>query len=502
MQQTQVLVGAARQSRSRAGVFRSIWFRAATRAGQIVLDAALIYLGFWLAYEVRYDWELGGFVQPSDFEPFSTFQWRALLFIAFTLLTFLVRGLYRLPRSTGFLDEATMVIGGITTAMAGVILTAFLSRFVPSRLVFIYAWALAIVLVLLRRYLTRVARRMLWTRGAYVDRVVVIGASDAGRRIMQALMGTPSLGYQVVGFVDDRLSTDELAVATETGLAKAGRLGTTDDLERLVDEYQIDEVIIALPATENGHVLRVIEHCRRRDVQFRVVPDLLQLSLDRVDIGEVAGVPLIGLKDASIRGVNYVIKRGCDIVIAAVVLTVMALPMVVIAAIIRLSSPGPALFRQKRVGRDGHVFTLYKFRCMVENADEQRAELMAKYDYMDPRLFKLKDDPRLTPVGRWLRRLSLDELPQFFNVLRGQMSVVGPRPQLPEEVETYEEWHRQRLLVTPGLTGLWQINGRSHLTFDEMVRLDLYYAEHWSPWLDLKIILRTIPAVLTGRGAY
>jgi lipopolysaccharide/colanic/teichoic acid biosynthesis glycosyltransferase len=139
---------------------------------------------------------------------------------------------------------------------------------------------------------------------------------------------------------------------------------------------------------------------------------------------------------------------------------------------------------------------------MVENADEQRAELMAMHDYMDPRLFKLRNDPRLTRAGRWLRRLSLDELPQFVHILRGQMSVVGPRPQLPEEVETYEEWHRQRLLVTPGLTGLWQINGRSNLTFDEMVRLDLYYAEHWSPWLDLKIVLRTIPAVLTGRGAY
>ena len=180
----------------------------------------------------------------------------------------------------------------------------------------------------------------------------------------------------------------------------------------------------------------------------------------------------------------------------------MAIPMTVIALIVRLDSPGPAFYRQRRVGRDGQMFMLTKFRCMVENADEQRAELMAKHDYMDPRLFKLRDDPRLTGAGRWLRRLSLDEVPQFVHILRGQMSVVGPRPQLPEEVETYEEWHLQRLLVTPGLTGLWQINGRSNLTFDEMVRLDLYYAEHWSPWLDLKILLRTIPAVLIGRGAY
>jgi exopolysaccharide biosynthesis polyprenyl glycosylphosphotransferase len=369
-------------------------------------------------------------------------------------------------------------------------------------LVFVYAWALAILLIVARRYFTRAVRGKLWARGIYVDRVVVVGAGDPGRRLMQALIGIPALGYRVVGYVDDTLPGDGIAVATETGLARADRLGASEDLERVVEEYDVDEVIIALPASQNGRVLDVIEHCRKRDVRFKVVPDLLQLSLDRVDIGEVAGVPLIGLKEASIRGFNYVIKRGIDIAIAATVLTVMAIPMALIALIVRLGSPGPALYQQPRVGRDGQVFTLTKFRCMVENADEQRAELMAMHDYMDPRLFKLRDDPRLTRAGRWLRRLSLDELPQFVHILRGQMSVVGPRPQLPEEVETYEEWHRQRLLVTPGLTGLWQINGRSNLTFDEMVRLDLYYAEHWSPWLDLKIVLRTIPAVLTGRGAY
>jgi exopolysaccharide biosynthesis polyprenyl glycosylphosphotransferase len=466
------------------------------------VDAALIFASFWLAYELRYDWELGGFVQPADFEPFSTFASRAYLLIAFTLLTFMVRGLYRLPRSTGMLDEATMVVGGVTTAMAGVIMTAFLARFVPSRLVFIYAWAIAIVLLVGRRYLSRIVRRQMWARQIYVDRVIVVGAGAPGRRIMQAMMATPQLGYRVVGFVDDSIAGEGLAVATELGLSRADRLGFTEDLERLVTDYAVDEVVIALPATDNARVQAIIDHCRKQDVHFKVVPDLIQLSLDRVDLGEVAGVPLIGLKDPAIRGTNYVIKRGIDIAIASLVLTVMAIPMGIIALLIRANSPGPALYRQKRVGRDGQVFMLTKFRCMVQDADLQRAELMARHCDMDPRLFKLKDDPRLTSVGRWLRRLSLDELPQFFHILRGEMSVVGPRPQMPEEVRTYEEWHRQRLLVTPGLTGLWQVNGRSNLTFDEMVRLDLYYAEHWSPWLDIKVILRTIPAVLTGRGAY
>lgn len=496
------MVGAGRQARARTGFVRTAWFRAGVRLGQFAADALILFVAFWLAYEVRYDWQLGGSVRPSDFEPFSTFQSRAFLLVGLGLLTFLVRGIYRLPRSAGLLDEATMVVGGVTTAMAGVIFTAFLSRFLPSRLVFVYAWAIAIALLLARRMLTRAGRRMLWSRGVFVDRVVVVGAGDLGRRILQALMGIPSLGYRVVGFVDDGLEEDRLSVATESGLERADRLGTTEDLERIIEGHDVDEVIIALPATAHGRVLEIIEHCRRRDVQFKFVPDLLQLSLDRVDLGEVAGVPLIGIKDASIRGVDYAMKRLADVAIAATVLTLMAIPMAVIAVLIRLDSPGPSLYRQRRVGRNGELFTITKFRCMVENADEQRAELMAMHGHMDPRLFKLRNDPRLTRVGKALRRFSLDELPQFINVLSGHMSVIGPRPQLPEEVATYEEWHKQRLLVTPGLTGLWQVNGRSNLSFDEMVRLDLYYAEHWSPWLDIKIVLRTIPAVLTGRGAY
>jgi exopolysaccharide biosynthesis polyprenyl glycosylphosphotransferase len=175
--------------------------------------------------------------------------------------------------------------------------------------------------------------------------------------------------------------------------------------------------------------------------------------------------------------------------------------MLLIALAVRLSSPGPVLFRQERVGKGGRRFTLYKFRSMYQDAEERKAELQATYQ-LGALLFKIKDDPRITRVGRFLRRTSLDELPQFFNVLLGEMSVVGPRPPVPAEVLAYDDWHYERLLVTPGLTGLWQVSGRSDLTFDEMVKLDLYYAEHWSPWLDIKLMLRTIPAVILARGAY
>jgi exopolysaccharide biosynthesis polyprenyl glycosylphosphotransferase len=477
--------------------------RIARRLGQLMSDCVLIWLAFWVAYVLRYRYEVGGEIRPFDSEPFSTFYGTAALFVGATLIAFVVRGLYRLPRWTGFLDEASVVVGGVTTSMAAVILLAFLFRFSPSRLVFLYAWICAVLFLLARRYLSRALQRWLWARGIGVDRVLVVGAGETGRRLMQAMMSKPHLGYQVVGFVDDGISADALAVATEHRVTRAERLGTTDEISEVVNSRRIEEVIIALPGDMHDRVLSIIEHCRRRGVTFKVVPDLLQLSLDRIDIGEVSGVPLIGIKDSSIRGVNYLVKRSIDLMIALIVLIVMAIPIGIIALLISRDSPGPVLYRAERIGRNGVGFTLFKFRCMIVGADEQRAELLAARGAdQDPRLFKLQDDPRLTRIGRVLRRWSLDELPQFVNILRGEMSVVGPRPQLSEEVARYEDWHHQRLLVTPGLTGLWQINGRSNLTFDEMVRLDLYYAEHWSPWLDLKIVLRTAPAVLTGRGAY
>ncbi len=481
-----VVVGRSEQRRGVATA-RIGWHRVALRLSELAVDGGLICLSFWLAYLMRYRFELGGAVNPGDERPFATFEARALVFAGLGLLILWVRGIYRMPRTSGLLDEAIVVFGGLTTAMAGVVLTAFLTRFLPSRLVFVYAWAIAIALIVLRRWLTRRGRAWLWVRNHFVERVLVVGAGESGRRLMQAMIGMPNLGYRLVGYVDDAVATNAMPVATERRFLRAPRLGTTADVEQVVAYYDIDEVIVALPAGQQERSLAIIDHCRQRSVRFKVVPDLLQLSLDRVDLSEVAGLPLIGVKSASIRGANYALKRLTDIASSIAVLLLAALPMAVIAL---------------RIGRDGVPFTMLKFRCMVVDAETRRAELLARHDTMDPRLFKLADDPRLTRAGRRVRRWSLDELPQFVNVLRGDMSLVGPRPQIPEEVMHYAEWHKQRLMVTPGLTGLWQVGGRSNLTFDEMVRLDLFYAEHWSPWLDAKIVLRTIPAVLTRRGAH
>jgi len=502
VQKTQTLAPIAPAYRPSVANSAFPMLRLGVRATQVVVDAVLAFLAFYIAHQLRYQHEIGGHVRPIDWRAFSDFEDRAFLFAGLAFVILLLRGVYWLPRSTGLLDESVMIVGGLTTAMAGVILTAFLTRFVPSRLVFIYAWALAIVFFIARRIGSRWLRAALWRRGKFVERVLVVGTGESGRRLMEAMLSTPSLGYMLVGFADDLPDTSDLSVATEHRVHRATRLGSLDDLERIVNRQRVHEVIVALPASRLNQVHHIIEQCRRQSVQFKVVPDLLQLSLDRVDIAEVAGLPLIGVKPATIQGSQRLTKRAIDALAATCMLIAWAMPMALIAIAIKLTSEGPILFRQTRIGRDGARFTLLKFRCMVDGAEEMRDELMAAHGAQDPRLFKLRDDPRLTPIGAILRRSSLDELPQFWHVLRGQMSLVGPRPQMPEEVANYEPWHFQRLAVTPGLTGLWQVNGRSNLSFDEMVRLDLYYAEHWSPWLDMKIVLRTIPAVLSGRGAY
>jgi exopolysaccharide biosynthesis polyprenyl glycosylphosphotransferase len=236
-------------------------------------------------------------------------------------------------------------------------------------------------------------------------------------------------------------------------------------------------------------------------VRASIVPDIFQMSLTRVDVEDLGGVPLIGVHDVTISRSALMMKRVFDILGAAVGLLLAAPFMALVALAIRLDSPGPILFTQDRVGLGGRTFRIFKFRSMHIGADADR-EALEDLNEADGPLFKIRDDPRLTRVGRFLRRTSMDELPQLFNVLRGDMSLIGPRPPLPCEVEQYQEWHRRRLEAPPGITGLSQVSGRSHLTFDETVLLDVYYIENWSPWLDLKIMIRTIPKVIGGEGAY
>ena len=245
----------------------------------------------------------------------------------------------------------------------------------------------------------------------------------------------------------------------------------------------------------------IVNECQRKRVEARIVPDLFQMSLSQVDVDDLGGIPLIGVRETTIGRWERVLKRSMDVALASVGGFLLFPLMGIIALVVRLDSPGPAIFRQLRVGKGGRQFRCYKFRSMYEGAENEQERLKA-YSDRDGPVFKIRDDPRCTRAGRWLRRTSLDELPQFYNVLRGEMSLVGPRPPLPDEVAQYEAWQMRRLEVAPGITGMWQVSGRSDLTFDEQCLLDIFYIENWSPFLDIKILLRTVPKIVLGDGAY
>jgi len=312
--------------------------------------------------------------------------------------------------------------------------------------------------------------------------------------IMQHIVANPNLGYNIVGFLHDMNEPP-------SDFGRFKMLGTLDDLGMVIRSMQIDEVIIALPSNLHQQSIRSVRLCERLGTSFKLVPDLYELSLSRIDMEAIEGIPLIGIKQVSINSMQQIVTRVADIIVALLVLMIGFPIWLCIALAIRLSSSGPILYEHIRIGLNGRPFKVYKFRSMYKNAETRLADLMAHNEVPGP-LFKIKDDPRVTPVGKFLRHTSFDEIPQLFNVIKGEMSLVGPRPSLPQEVAQYEEWQKGRLAVKPGMTGLWQVRGRSDISFDEGVLMDLYYIENWSLRLYFQTLLRTIPAVLFHRGAY
>jgi len=460
----------------------------------VLLDIVLINLSMVLAYWVRY--RLQWFRDISYFHPLSGYIPVGAVFTVLMLVAFRVDHVYQNWRNSPWLDQVYRLTN--STAKSVVVLLAITFVLQPlsySRLLLVEAGFIALLLLSLARAVQGAIRGQLRRRGIGVERVIIVGAGEVGRTVMRTIVAKPHLGYTVIGFVDD----DE-----EKGRKHIGRfraLGSLENLPHLIEEEQPDQVIITLPWMYHRKILSIVHECQARGVAPRIVPDLFQMSLSRVDVNDLGGVPLIGVREVGFSRSAVLVKRAIDIILAALALSVGLPLLALIALAIRLDSPGPVIFRQTRVGQDGRLFEMYKFRSMRQGSEAELPDLL-EYNEADGPWFKMRCDPRLTRVGQFLRRTSLDELPQLWNVLRGDMSIVGPRPPLPNEVEQYLEWHRKRLQVLPGMTGLWQVSGRSLLNFDEMVLLDIHYIENWSLWLDLKILLMTIPQVLLGRGAY
>jgi exopolysaccharide biosynthesis polyprenyl glycosylphosphotransferase len=478
--------------------------RYALITARVLADGVLLAAAFVAAYWLRYGLELGSDVAPESFRSLWSFGLDIVAFVAITLLTFQMRGLYALPRGASWLDHLRIITSGSIIGVAALTLgTLVFTPVLQSRLLLIFLVVSTLTIFAFERAAYRQLRMWLWRRGINIRRALVVGAGAAGQRIMKDIVERPELGYKLSGYVADQADAParEWRIPIRPRNGELRKLGGVKDVRRILENQALHEVIVALPATHHSQILAIIENCRQYGVDFKLVPDLFEMRFNEVRIDALNGVPLIGVKDVALRGFNLLVKRTMDMTFALAGLLIAALPMLMIAALVKLTSSGPVLFKQLRVGKGGNLFMCYKFRSMYADAEDRKAALLNQNEVSGP-MFKMKNDPRRTPFGKFLRRSSLDELPQLLNILKGDMSLVGPRPPTPDEADKYDDWHRKRLDVTPGLTGLWQVSGRSDLSFEEMVKLDLYYAENWSPAMDLRIILKTIPSWVRGEGAY
>ena len=461
-----------------------------------LVDALCIAVSFGISYWVRYELQWIREVEPAYWVPFSVYIPSVLALMAIVVFVYWLEGAYRSERGRTLADELYILFRGTPMGIAAMIFGVFLiTPGYYSRLIFGYAGIVILVLVGTSRTIEHQIIDWRHKRGLGVERVLIVGAGEVARSLMRTIVARPGLGYKIVGFVDD----DPQKAQTDIGRYPA--LGTTDDLPEVLRSNEIHEVIITLPWVSYLKIMRVMSQCEQANTRVRIVPDLFQMAFSRVAVDNLNGIPLLGTREPVLRDWQVLFKRILDVLMASLDLLILSPLLLVIAVAIRLDSPGPVIFKQRRVGRHGAEFTCLKFRSMFCDAESKVCRLREQNEATGP-LFKMRNDPRMTRVGRFLRRTSLDELPQFWNVLRGEMSVIGPRPALPSEVKEYAPWHQRRLEVPPGITGLWQVSGRSDLTFDEMVLLDVYYIENWSPFLDLRILLKTIPTVILGSGAY
>jgi exopolysaccharide biosynthesis polyprenyl glycosylphosphotransferase len=341
------------------------------------------------------------------------------------------------------------------------------------------------------RFLYERVTGVLLRMAGYQRRTVLVGTGEHIEDVASALKDGGESSINVIGFVS-------ITPRPDNGIVS---LGTLEDLPEVLEGHRVDEVVIADPDFPQKQAVELVDQCHQRGVRVRIAPSTMEILVHRGEFVPGQSVPLFELKPPVFEGVDFLLKRTFDVVGATLLMLVLSPVLVAIALAIKISSRGPAFYASIRPGIGGAPFSCWKFRTMYRDADQRQADLESSNEASGA-LFKIKDDPRMTPVGRLLRRFSLDELPQLWNVVTGRMSLVGPRPLPLRDYERLEDWHKKRYLVLPGITGLWQISGRSELDFDDLVRLDFLYLERWSVFMDLSILVKTVPAVLTRRGAF
>jgi Undecaprenyl-phosphate glucose phosphotransferase len=466
----------------------------------VISDALLAICAFIIAYALRF---YTGLIPITRGLPPLRQYINLLPFVAAAVpLGFYLQGLYQLRRGRSRVDDFFAVfVGTILAVVFGIVATSYVQiywaspaaravgAFQVSQPVWVIFLVLNVTLTYALRELMREILERRWRAGIGLKRILIAGSGELGRLVADKILEHRELGYQIAGFVDDRAAGDHL------GYRGLPLLGTIDDAAEIITREAVDHLYVALPPEQHVRMLELLDSTSREMVDVKVVPDLLQVIALRARLEDLDGVPVININDIPLQGLNSAIKRLIDVAISAVALMSLALPFAIISVLVKLTSRGRVFYRQERMGLDGKSFSIVKFRSMFDDAERETGPVWTK-----------PDDPRVTPLGRFLRRSNLDELPQLWNVLRGDMSIVGPRPERPHFVEQFKHKIPQYMLrhkVKAGLTGWAQVNGwRGNTPLDKRIEYDLYYIENWSVRLDLKIMWLTLLRGFFHKHAY
>ncbi len=468
-----------------------------------ISDSVVITAAFYLAYALRQDvhsiyrWDMVSQQHVLDpLKDIHSYLWLLLIILPLWIGMLQIMGGYRELRVKSFrrTSGALLKANALSLLFFGSAIFLLKISFVSRTFMAIFFFLSAGLLCLERAVLIQLWRSLA-RRDFFQRKVLVVGTGRRAQTLIGAIYNRKDWGLHLVGLVDN----DPGLVGQEVADTKI--IGTLDEIPRIIEEQVIDEVMFAVPRNWMSHIEPTVLHCERVGVRATIAADLFNLNFAKVHAAEIDGLPLISFDATPVDQWQLAIKRIGDVLFAVTAL-IFLLPFFALAAcVIKLTSPGPVFFRQVRIGLNGRQFVLYKFRSMVADAEARQKELQHLNELEGP-VFKISNDPRFTTIGKWLRKTSIDELPQLWNVLRGELSLIGPRPAVPQEVSQYEPWQRRRLSMRPGITGHWQVNGRNQIKdFNQWMRLDLEYIDRWSLGFDFRIILKTIPTVLLGTGA-
>lgn len=464
--------------------------------GLILTDLITISAAFWASYAIRFTLNLAVF----QHDVLLSKAYYATLILTLTpiwVVIFAGFGLYKRENLLGGTREYAMVFNAVSFGILLLVFVGFFQLgFVYSRGWVALVWALGLILAIIGRFTVRRVVYGFRRRGYFLSPTLVIGANREGSLLAEQLLTSPTSGLHLVGFVDDEVIP---GAQVSSSLFSLGRL---DDLQSVVNQHGIEELILTSSALSQEQVIAIFKQYGLSDrVNLRMSSGLYEIITTGLEIKESGFIPLVSVNKVRLTGFDQILKTVTDYGVATLGVILLAPIFLIVAIAVKLDSPGPVIYRRRVMGVNGSQFDAYKFRTMLVNGDE----ILAKSPELQAELssnYKLKQDPRITRVGKFLRKFSLDEFPQLFNVLKNEMSLVGPRMICPEELEKYSQWGINLLTVKPGITGLWQVSGRSDISYEERVKLDMHYIRNWTIWLDLYLVWRTIPAVLNRRGAY